>query len=239
MPYQYEVTTRYISLISALKRLPGVAPILSKKKIKKAMDDALMSLLESPIEKIANYIIGNSILTEQEWEHLWIEEQIPGEETIRISHCGAKILKQLYLNNDLVLKKGKSISEKTPGIDLYISQEDQYKKQMIELEKGLERRRYLINTPDEITEKDFEYELLNQVFIEKFGLTRNTHSLYLDGIKVTKSVQVYKSNSGKTYDSEIVISYINQNGEQKKLIKESIYKKNRKNDEGRNWGLSE
>ena len=80
---------------------------------------------------------------------------------------------------------------------------------------------------------------MNDVFYHKFGAFRGHKTIILDGIKVNKSVFVYQSNSGKTHDSEVIISWTDSKGEGHKLCKPSCYSENRRNDPDRNWGLPE
>ena len=54
-----------------------------------------------------------------------------------------------------------------------------------------------------------------------------------------KSIFVYQSNSGKTHDSEVTISWTDSKGKDYNLCNPSLYSEIRRNLPDRNWGLSE
>lgn len=240
--YEEKIVREYMTLSNALKLLPNVVPNLTKQRIKEAMcfeyEDNINENEFRDIKEV-RYYIGNTELTREEWKELWIEDLTLWGCTIRVSPKGAKILIRLYKNGDLTLKRGKAILQDTTKLTDYANKEIYYQNQIQQLKLDDQRKRYLLEHPEEIQQGEFTYNLLNELFIRKFGLTQETHTLVLDNIKITKQVTTYKSNSGKTSDSIVVISWIDLEGNINKLEKASIYQNNRRNDEKRNWGLPE
>ena len=87
----------------------------------------------------------------------------------------------------------------------------------------------------EITEEDFSYYILDNVLYRQCG--QGSHSLNIANIEVNKLVCPYKSNSGKSSDSDVTISWIGSDGKPHILNKPSIYRGNRRSAPNRNWGL--
>lgn len=224
--YEEAVATEYLTLIQALKCLPGVMPNKSKK---------IMSPDYSGVE-YSRYKIGKTELTEADYNEIWIKKLSSYGETIRISPKGARILLKLYYNGDLILKKGEKISKET-GLQEYIDKEKYFAQKAEQLRRDDEYKAYLLENPEKIKESDFSYGLLDKLFWKKFGAIRGAESLVLDGIEVTKCVSVYKSNSGKSQDSEVVFSWVDSNGKKHVIKKPSSFKENRRNDPDRDWGL--
>ncbi len=86
-----------------------------------------------------------------------------------------------------------------------------------------------------ITLEQFTFSLLNRIFWTKRG--SRPASLEIAGVTVTKSLQRYSSNTGKSCDWKVTFSFIDAKGERHYLEKESHYSSNRRNDPGRDWGL--
>lgn len=234
--YEEEVARKYMTLIEALKCLPGVMPNKSKKLIDNALE---INLIPNSLA-IADlcYRVGKTELLQEEYEAIHIKLYSFYGTTIKISPRGAKVLMKLYRNRDLVMHKGKYIAE-APELQAYIDKEEFFKEEVDRLRRENERRKYLVENPDEIKESDFSYSLLDDVFYHEFGAFQGHKTMTLDGIKVNKSVFVYQSNSGKTHDSEVTISWTDSKGKNHKLCKSSLYRENRRNDPDRNWGLPE
>lgn len=87
------------------------------------------------------------------------------------------------------------------------------------------------------SETDFTYTLLDQIFWANQG--KGDGELIIGGIKVTKTVITYSSNSGKSRSSEVEFRWVNSAGESQTLLKKSAYSNNRRNDASRNWGIPE
>lgn len=209
-------------------------------KSKKLIDNALeiSYILDSMEESDIGYRVGETNLSQEEYEALHIEVQSFYGTTIRISPKGAKVLMKLYRNGDLVMHKGKGIVESTE-LQVYIDKESAFKKEADRIRREDERKKYFIENPDKIKEADFSYSLLDSVFYSKFGAFHGCKTMILDNIEVEKSVCVYQSNSGKTHDSEVTFSWMDSKGGLQRLCKPSLYSENRRNDANRNWGLPE
>lgn len=221
---------RYETLTYLLKLLKNIRPNKSKGIIKQLYQE-YTKCMDSNLN--FKKILGNQIITKNEINELWILVEGDFEyDTIKVSPKGASILRDLYLSGELVLKE-KSDIEYSGELDEYINMDEE----ILEEYKRIERTNYLINHVDEIKIDDFSYNLLNHIFIEQCGCFVGTQSLVLDGIEVFKNICRYKSNSGKSSDYDVRFYWIDKDGNQQQISKESRYSRNRRNDEKRNWGL--
>jgi hypothetical protein retlG_30324 len=230
--YTYEeyCATRYESLTYLLKLLKNIRPNKSKNIIKQLYQE-YTECVDSNLK--FKKILGHQIITKDEINELWIPVESNFEyDTIKVSPKGASILRGLYLSGELVLKENSDI-EYSGELDEYINMDEE----ILEEYKRIERTNYLINHVDEIKIDDFSYNLLNDVFIDQCGYFVGTQSLVLDGIEVFKNICRYKSNSGKSNDYDVRFYWIDKEGHQQQISKESRYSRNRRNDEKRNWGF--
>jgi len=209
---------KYKTLIQVLKELPNVAPITAKKYI-------ISTFIEGKPK------IVNRIFTEEEINEIYITHISYYGETIRTSPIGAKLLIKLYEDALLPMKANGSILNPSQEIVEYSNHPDSYEKDC----KYKARSDYLIQNPDQIKENDFSYTILNDTIYKQCG--PGSQFLTIANIKITKTVTNYKSNSGKSSDYEVLISWIDTNGKPHSLKKESIYRGNRCSDPDRNWGL--
>lgn len=233
-PFEEYVVDKYLTLRDALKLLPGVMPNKSKWLI----DEAFEIIIGANFETIEpSYQVGGTILTPDERKELYIEtENFYGTTVIRTSPKGAKVLLRLYYNGDLILKKGQKVVKETE-LQTYIDKETYFLEEADRIRREREHRQFLIENPDQIKEAEFCYSLLNTVLYRHRG--PGDQSMILDGIEVEKIVTTYRSNSGKSKDSEVIIRWTGSDGTPHKLTKESMYSGNRRNDPDRNWGLPE
>ena len=218
-----------MSLTEALKLLPGVAPNKSKSQLKSAI---MGECMQPPSNSI-----GEFSYEPKELREMYIEDYSGISEVIRITPEGAKTLILIYKRKSLILKHGGKVEEPLEELIKYAESSSLYKQAALKEKEEIAKQKYLLANPDKIQEKDFSYQLLDSVFWDKFGPIHNSYTLQLAGINVTKSVSLYKSNSGKTYDSEVSISWIGTDGKKHELASPSRYKNNRRSDPERNWGL--
>lgn len=104
-------------------------------------------------------------------------------------------------------------------------------------QKRAEERNARFSKLGAISEADFTYSLLNDLFF--FHLGGGGGSLRVGGILVTKHLSRYASNSRKTHDWDVAFTWVGRDGQPKEIRQESQFKNNRSNDEKRNWGLPE
>ena len=214
----------YKTLIEVLKELPNVAPIKAKKQV-------TLALMESEDAFNQNYRIGDFAFTQDDIDEIYIRTFSFHGETIRTSPVGAKILIGLYQKGLLAMKPKTHVQEPLTEIVNYAARSESYKKDCAEKA----RQEYLIDHPSEITEEDFSYYILDNVLYRQCG--QGSHSLNIANIEVNKLVCPYKSNSGKSSDSDVTISWIGSDGKPHILNKPSIYRGNRRSAPNRNWGL--
>lgn len=161
----------------------------------------------------------------------------------RTTPAGAKKILEMY-NAGLLFTKANA--KKTPAttpqtIINYINSEERLIKETAQQKEQEEAYakwyKAAIENPDIIPESKFNYSFLNQFFFDKLGACSDVQNLHIGGILMTKTTQRYTSNSRKSTDYAVTISYTDKNGESIVHEKPSAYESNRINDEKRNWGL--
>ena len=93
-----------------------------------------------------------------------------------------------------------------------------------------------VSNPETIVEAEFTWSLLNAVF---FRHGKDTREMAVGGRTVSKHLHPFRSNSGKSTDFNVTFTWKSTDGTSRQLEKQSLYESNRRNDEDRNWGLSE
>lgn len=89
----------------------------------------------------------------------------------------------------------------------YIASEADLIKAQTDNDIEQQRKKELVLNPESVEEKDFSYDLLNNIFIHRFGLSRQLKSMIIGGIEVEKLVFVYQSNSRKSSDSSVTFTW--------------------------------
>jgi len=244
-PYGYD-EDYLMKLEYALKCLPNIKPRKARALLKEwqevvfsQMTDDIFSGREE--KDIYEYDVGsNIVVTSNDFDHLLYDD---GYSAIKITPEGAEILINAYQNGLFELQARKCIEAVSDEIFEYSkSKELILEKQKIDATQRaeeLKKYQFTIQNPHLVDHKSFTYKLLNDIFIKKFGLKGGSYSMEVGGILVTKSVNMYTSNSGKSRDSEVTFSWENSQGEIEKLKKQSLYSDNRRSDPERNWGLHE
>lgn len=234
-----------MELRDALSYLPFVKPRKAREKMNSWLEELVFpagfNLFADQEESDSTIDIGGGIiLKSDDFEHLKCED---GFSAAKVTPEGAELLIRIYQAGLFELQARKSIQEVSDEIIKYsqsresilAKQESDEIRRTEELKKKLD----LIEHPEKIKLEEFSYKLLNEVFINRFGLGERVLSMMIGGILVTKSVTMFSSNSGKTRDSEVTFSWIAPDGQRKELKKGSIFANNRRNDSDRNWGLPE
>jgi hypothetical protein len=164
-----------------------------------------------------------------------------GDETLFITPRGAEILIELYQNKIFELTKQRDgVSTPKELLDYSQSSGDLIRK--VENEKklaaqALAQEKYWDENPEELPETLFSATRLNRIMIKHMGLGMHA-SMMIGGIKVTKHVNSYKSNSGKSHDNDINLEWTGSDGQRhEQPLRASMNKYNRRNDANRNWGL--
>ena len=218
-------------------------PYVKPRIMKKELEDVRNSLWErdyrdqkkrnfTGITKHNKFNFGSLSLNINDFNELFIKDDWG---TKRVSPTGAQLL--LLLDKEGFFQR-KSL-EKPIELIKYANSEAAIIKAQNDYEAEERRKRELALTPELVKETDFSYGLLNNIFINRFGLGRERRTMLIGGIEVTKDVAVYKSNSGKSSDSSVVFQWCSADGQNHVIAKESVYSGNRRNDAERNWGLPE
>ena len=159
----------------------------------------------------------------------------------RVTPEGAALLVRMYQEGAFELR------QKSDRIETPIALKE-FASSRADLEAATERRRNqpqeahsaeeaLVSNPSQVSEDQFTWILLNSIFVRRHGYGHGHREMEIGGIRVTKSVTAYSSNTGKSRDFEVTFSWTGTGGEKHFRSRESHYKENRRNDAGRNWGL--
>ena len=161
----------------------------------------------------------------------------------RTTPRGAALLVDLYERSALPTQGGRG--EPDSKLTLYAASEDKLISMINDYQSKQRaeaaRRQIFVADPSRLPEGEFTYSILDEIFWAKIGPFRGTRNLVIGNIDVTKCVSgPYTSNSGKSQDSAVEISWTGSDGEKRTVTNGgSRYKKNRRNDSERNWGLPE
>tara|TARA_B100002049_G_C16084656_1_gene378792 strand:+ start:7604 stop:8374 length:771 start_codon:yes stop_codon:yes gene_type:complete len=161
----------------------------------------------------------------------------------RTTPAGAKKIVEMY---DAGLLFTKANAKKTPvttpkTVLNYINSEEHLVKATVKRKQQEDNYvkwyKAALENPDIVPESKLNYSFLNQFFFDKLGACSNVQTLHIGGILMTKTIQRYTSNSRKSADYAVSISYTDKDGNSIVHEKTSSYENNRKNDAERNWGL--
>jgi len=203
------------------KGLPGVKPRLLQNRLREAL------------VRGEGLTLGAEQVTHGELRELFVTAYRGLYEVYVVSPKGARILVRLYRAGVLETPP----KEVSTELLKYLDSEDALRAKA-QARRDRERAyREKVENPESITESEFTFSLLNEVFWKQ-GL-KGDSSMVLDGITVTKSVTPYLSNSGKSRDFRVAFSWVGRDGKRHCAEKPSIYEGNRRNDEERNFGLPE
>lgn len=159
----------------------------------------------------------------------------------RITPEGAALLARLYEEGAFELKRKTSPLEPPCALKEFAASrealEAQSEQRRVERQEVHAAHRDLVSDPCQVREEQFTWSLLNSIFAHHVGYGGGQSEMEIGGVRVTKSVTSYSSNSGKSRDFEVEFSWTGADGELRFLTRESRYPGNRRNDPDRNWGL--
>lgn len=229
----------FMKLEDALKLLPNAKPRKARSLLTELHDELIMRHIEN--EPVRSISVARGIqLSLEDFEELFFADH---NDVKRVTPKGAKTLIRLYREGFFELKNKHSSIIDPVELFQYCDREreinDSIARRQQEEEERKRKRAYFLENPDDVRESEFSYSLLNDIFIHHFGLRSGAYSMSIGGIIITKSILMYKSNSGKSYDSNVEFTWLGTDGQEKRLEKRSAYEMNRRNDSDRNWGLPE
>lgn len=168
---------------------------------------------------------------------------VPDFGRIKTSPVGAKTLVRLYQAGGLF--SGSDKNAKVEAVDdeliAYAESEAALINKTLAKEEAERKAKQdwaeRINSPENVSIKDFTYSLLNDIFFAHLGKCDEVQEMTIGGISVTKTVLGHRSNSGKSYDFEVTFEFTDEGGTRQTISKSSQYAENRRNDERRNYGL--
>ncbi|SMN17585.1 hypothetical protein CRYPA_859 [uncultured Candidatus Thioglobus sp.] len=234
-----------MGLEDVIKSLPNVKPRKARARLKEWQEEIFHQIMEDSFanKELSVYktIIGQGdILTSDDFEHIFYGGEYFAT---KITPHGAKLLIEIYNSELLELNPHKTI-ENIPQVIVEYSKSEEsiFEKQRLSKEaenKKNQEYNLLINNPQNVNPKTFNYTLLNDIFIKHIGFKSGSYSMSIGSVDVTKSVLMYTSNSGKSRDGKVTFTWVDLDGNNHKLEKPSYYSDNRRNDPERNWGLHE
>lgn len=68
------------------------------------------------------------------------------------------------------------------------------------------RKKYLLNNPEKVSPKEFNYKFLDQIFCHRFGYGGSKFKMKIGGIEFTKTIKPVFSNSMKNKTFAITIT---------------------------------
>ena len=228
---------------AACKMLPHVKP--------RTVTNILIGLLESITSKI-DFLNYTDDMPEPTIKYcgmtlsardIYNIRDTPDYGRIKIMPQGAKTLIALYQAGGLFSesdRKAKVEQVNEALISYSKSEEELIRKTTAKKDAVIKARneyKELMKNPENISVRDFTYSLLNDVFWANLGKCSGVQHLTIGGVSVVKSVQPYRSNSGKSRDFEVSFEFTDESGERKTITKNSVFAGNRLNDPERNHGL--
>lgn len=200
-----------LSLTVFLKLLPGIKPV-----------------------KARHLILEGSLLTKEQRKDVRMRELNIFDTVLEVGPDAAAAIAEAYKAGKLPMQKASLPPSPIPEAESYLADAPRLRKEIAERL----RLEQAIRDPSVLTEADLSnYQLLDRVFFAAKGAGEGT--LVLAGIRVTKSLAGYSSNSGKTMGWRVTFSWTGSDGLGRSIEKVPPEASNRRNDPERNWGLYE
>lgn len=197
-----------LSLTDFISRLPGVMP-----------------------RKARTVIFQGDILSKEERRDIFARNAYDLDTVMLIGPDAAAAILAAYQAGKLPMTKREKVRE-APEAAKYANDE------ALRIQARERRRREAcVKDISLVKESDFsDNRLLDKIFWENFGKGEGT--LKLAGIDVFKSLQGYRTNSGKNTDYEVSFHWTGSDGERRSSgTGKPPAAFNRRNDEARDWGL--
>jgi hypothetical protein len=236
-----------LALQEATKTLPNAKPRSAARKFQGICDAPLdMAIVVTPdggveidFENAEPADVGGGMsLTPEDVQGCIVDDPFDRK---RLSPKGAALMIRLYEAGLFDLQRKRDGLADPTALRAYAASEPELRARTLQMRAATERERaqrdHLIEHPHHVREEQFDYRLLDQIFWKHCG--PGSHTLWIGGLSVQKSVVSYTSNSGKSRDSEVVFSWVGSDGQAKEIRKPSAFAGNRRNDPDRNWGLPE
>lgn len=232
---------KIMRLRDALRSLPGVKPLSAMKLIGEWIEDALAPCCEPGYdpdgEPLAVDIGGNRILLAA-LEEAKQEEDFSAYKT---SPQGAQLLLSLYA--DKALPMTGPPGEPAETLVAYAADGRSFR-EVNEAERARARitreaRAALLSDPSGVSLDSLTPELVNDFFFFH-GKNKMGHAtMMIGGVEVSRTVLLYKSNSGATRGYSVELRWKGPDGAEVVHKQSTPYEANRRNDAERNWGLPE
>lgn len=178
--------------------------------------------------------MDGDLLSNEEMRDIFLRSDNILDTVYVVGPDAASAILAAYNAGKLPMKPGEPVSE-APIAEQYLENVDSLRAQIAERR----RKEACVNDMSLVEERDFfDNRLLDRIFWS--NAPNGKGMLTLAGIEVTKTVQGYSSNSGKSNGYEVTFHWVGSDG----VSRSSGTGKpseafNRRNDEARNWGLHE
>lgn len=173
-------------------------------------------------------------LTKEEKRDIFLRSDSILDTVYVIGPDAASAILAAYKAGKLPMDRGEAVRE-APAAEQYLENADRLRAQIAERR----RKEACVKDISLVTEEDFsDNRLLDRVFWANTAKGQDT--LRLAGIDVMKMVHGYSTNSGKSTGYEVSFHWTGSDGQPRSSgTGKPSEAFNRRNDEGRNWGLHE
>lgn len=232
---------KIMRLRDALKMLPGVKPVSAMKLIGEWIEDGLSPCCEPGYdpdgEPLAVDVGGKKIL-------LTALDEVKQEEyfsAYKTSPQGAQLLLSLYA--DRVLPMSGPPGEPAEALVGYAADGRGFR-ELHDAERTRARikreaKEALLSDPAAISPDALTPELVNDFFFFHGKNKMGHETMEIGGLEVSRTVQLYKSNSGSKRGYSVELRWKSPDGGEVVHKQRTPFADNRRNDADRNWGLPE
>lgn len=198
----------------------------------RSLTDFLKGLAGVRSRKSRDLVLNGDLLSAEAKADFHKEDGIYGD-IIVLGPDAAQAIYDAYLAGQLPMEKGAKPTP-SPEAEAYLARREAILFQIAERD----RRARAVADPSLLQEKDLLDDILiDQIFMRHHGPGEG--AMTLAGIKVTKSLFSYSSNSGKSQGWAVRFSWVGSDGQRGSSGRTPPQAGNRRNDADRNWGLPE
>lgn len=228
-------------LRDALKMLPSVKPVSAMKLIDEWVEEALDPCGEpgyNPDGEPLSAVVGGKVVLLTELEEVKQEDYLSAFKT---SPKGARLLLSLYA--DGVLPMNGPPGDPDARLVSYAADGRAFR-EVHEAERARARilreaKTALLSDPSGVSPESLTPELVNDFFFFHRKNKMGHETMRIGGIEVSRSVRLYKSNSGAHRGYSVELRWTGVDGVEVVHEQNTPYESNRRNDPDRNWGLPE
>ncbi|WP_277352482.1 hypothetical protein [Achromobacter anxifer] len=236
-----EAEFKIMRLRDALKMLPGVKPVSAMRLIDEWIEEALAPCCEpgyDPDGAPLSAVVADKVILLTELEEVKKEDYFSAFKT---SPKGAQLLFSLYADGALPMNGPPG--EPDEALISYAADGRAFR-EVHEAERARARitreaKAALLSDPSAVSPDSLTPELVNDFFFFHRKNKMGHETMRIGGIDVSRSVRLYKSNSGANRGYSVELRWTGFDGVEVVHEQNTPYESNRRNDPDRNWGLPE